>query len=78
MSRLDSYVNSNRKAAEGEAKRAESEGASKEDDPDWDWERWRHHFLEVEQQERLVSLLKVPLLHIPSFLPSFIGVFSLL
>lgn len=69
MNRLDSYVNSNRKAAEAEAKSAESEGASKEDDPDWDWERWRHHFLEVEEQERLVSLLKVPLLHIPSFLP---------
>lgn len=58
MNRLDSYVNSNRKAAEAEAKSAESEGASKEDDPDWDWERWRHHFLEVEEQERLVSLLK--------------------
>ncbi|KAM1370024.1 hypothetical protein TB2_040410 [Malus domestica] len=30
-------------------------------DPDWDWDRRRRHFLKVEQQERLVSLLKLQL-----------------
>jgi hypothetical protein len=27
----------------------------------WDWDRWRLHFDQVDEQQRLVSLLKVKL-----------------
>lgn len=33
-------------------------------DEEWDWERWKKHFDEVDEQERIVSLLQVLCLEI--------------
>ncbi|XP_050364954.1 protein EXECUTER 1, chloroplastic [Argentina anserina] len=54
MKRLDSFVSPN-------AAKDAAEEEEEEEEPDWDWDRWRQHFLQVEEQERLVSLLKTQL-----------------
>lgn len=56
LKRFDSFVNSN-------WSESESGGVTerKSEDEDWDWERWKKHFTEVEEQEQTVSILKVGL-----------------
>ncbi|KAG9130606.1 hypothetical protein Leryth_011852 [Lithospermum erythrorhizon] len=48
---------------EGYFKGDEVNGEEEEgEEEEWDWERWKKHFAEVDDQERLVSILKVDLL----------------
>jgi hypothetical protein len=60
---FDSYMNpakkgvGNKGVMEGETGEEEEE----EDGTVWDWDRWRLHFDQVDEQQRLVSLLKVKL-----------------
>ncbi|MCE3215613.1 hypothetical protein HAX54_002973 [Datura stramonium] len=61
MKKLDDYVNRSKGA--GLAERNSEIGVAGEE---WDWERWKKHFTEVEEEERLVSVLKSQLAHATS------------
>ncbi|KAJ6370345.1 hypothetical protein OIU76_028590, partial [Salix suchowensis] len=57
---FDSYMNPTRKGV-GNKEVVEGEIGEEEEDGDgveWDWDRWRLHFDQVDEQQRLVSLLK--------------------
>ncbi|KAE8686794.1 Protein EXECUTER 1 [Hibiscus syriacus] len=63
VKRLYSYMNPfwKKPDAAGDAVNDACQGKQEEDDRDWDLDRWKMHFEQVDEQERLVSLLKTQL-----------------
>ncbi|GLT26108.1 hypothetical protein SLA2020_011950 [Shorea laevis] len=63
VKRFDSYVNPYRKDAgngddeNGGVSHAEK-NKNENDEDEWDWDRWKKHFEHVDEQERLLSVLK--------------------
>ncbi|KAI3445795.1 hypothetical protein Pfo_002460 [Paulownia fortunei] len=55
IKRFDDYLNSFRDQGVGGSVVVAEKG---EEEEEWDWERWRKHFIEVDDQERIVSILK--------------------
>ncbi|XP_050900656.1 protein EXECUTER 1, chloroplastic [Lathyrus oleraceus] len=57
MKQFESYFNALMKG------RTADEDRSDVNDEDWDWNQWRQHFDEVDDQERIVIILKSQLRH---------------
>ncbi|TYG36350.1 hypothetical protein ES288_D13G058100v1 [Gossypium darwinii] len=61
VKRFDSYLNPFRKHPAETGGVSENRRRRRDEEGDWDWDQWKKHFEQVDEQERLLSLLKAQL-----------------
>ncbi|MBA0631663.1 hypothetical protein Godav_000518 [Gossypium davidsonii] len=61
VKRFDSYLNAFRKHPAETGGVSENRRRRRDEEGDWDWDQWKKHFEQVDEQERLLSLLKAQL-----------------
>lgn len=59
IKRFDGFLSSLRDQGEDGTVAVAEKWEDGEEGGEWDWERWRKHFVDVDEQERIVSILKV-------------------
>ncbi|KAF9601631.1 hypothetical protein IFM89_021097 [Coptis chinensis] len=58
VKKIEDYLNRSNDVGVSLEEKVKEKEEEEVDDDEWDWERWKKHFVQVEEQEKIVSVLK--------------------